>query len=185
MATTGSNTSTAWDRQIKNRNFLSPIGFKFNLSKAPKVDFFSTSANIPSIDLGVAVQPTYLKDIPVPGDKLVYNDFSLNFFVDENLENYLQIHDWMRGLGYPESVQEYIDLVNNDPYLPNNLESIYSDGSLLIYNSSMNPIAKVTFQGLFPVSLTQVEFDSQNTDVNYVTATATFKYTIYEITSLI
>jgi len=185
MARTGSGTLSAWDRQIQNRNFLSPVGFKFNLSKAPKVDFFSTSANIPSIDLGVAIQPTYLKDIPIPGDKLVYNDFSINFLVDENLENYLQIHNWMRGLGYPESVQEYSDLVSEDPYLPDNPEAIYSDGTLLIFNSSLNPIVKVTFKHLFPVSLTQVEFDSQGSDITYVTATTVFKYTIYDIKSLI
>ena len=27
------------DKQIVNRNFLSPVGFKFTLSKYPKVDF--------------------------------------------------------------------------------------------------------------------------------------------------
>ena len=77
MPTTGSGNLTAWDRQIRNRNFLSPVGFKFNLQKAPTVDFFSQSANIPSINLGVAVQSTYLKDIPVRGDKLVFNDVSI------------------------------------------------------------------------------------------------------------
>ena len=64
--------SGAFDRQIANRNFLSPLGFKFNLARAPKADFFSKSANVPGINLGVAVQPTYLKDIPIPGDKLVF-----------------------------------------------------------------------------------------------------------------
>ena len=82
-----------WAKQISNRNYLSPVGFKFSITKIPKVDFFSNSAEIPGINLGVAMQPTYLKDIPVPGDKLTYDDFSLEFFVDENLENYLQVHN--------------------------------------------------------------------------------------------
>tara|TARA_B100001741_G_C16239379_1_gene453224 strand:+ start:100 stop:639 length:540 start_codon:yes stop_codon:yes gene_type:complete len=175
MATTGSGNLTAWDRQIRNRNFLSPVGFKFNLQKAPTVDFFSQSANIPSINLGVAVQSTYLKDIPVPGDKLVFNDFSIRFLVDENLKNYLEISNWMRGLGYPESLDEAIPL---------NTEA-FSDGGLVIFNSSMNAIARVNFKDMFPTDLTQLEFDAQNTDINYIVAEATFKYTVFDIVSLI
>ena len=175
MPTTGSGNLTAWDRQIRNRNFLSPVGFKFNLQKAPTVDFFSQSANIPSINLGVAIQSTYLKDIPVPGDKLVFNDFSIRFLVDENLKNYLEISNWMRGLGYPESLDEAIPL---------NTEA-FSDGGLVIFNSSMNAIARVNFKDMFPTDLTQLEFDAQNTDINYIVAEATFKYTVFDIVSLI
>lgn len=175
MAYSGNDRATAWDRQIRNRNFLSPIGFKFNLQKAPTVDFFSQSANIPSIDLGVAVQSTYLKDIPVPGDKLVFNDFSIRFLVDENLKNYLEISNWMRALGYPESLNEAIPL---------NTQA-YSDGGLVIFNSNMQSVARVNFKDMFPVQLTQVEFDAQTTDINYIVAEATFKYTVFDITSLI
>lgn len=175
MAYSGNDRATAWDRQIRNRNFLSPIGFKFNLQKAPTVDFFSQSANIPSIDLGVAIQSTYLKDIPVPGDKLVFNDFSIRFLVDENLKNYLEISNWMRALGYPESLNEAIPL---------NTQA-YSDGGLVIFNSNMQSVARVNFKDMFPVQLTQVEFDAQTTDINYIVAEATFKYTVFDITSLI
>ena len=93
------------DRQIKNRNFLSPTGFKFTLSRAPKVAFFSNSANIPGLNFGVAIQPTYLKDIPTPGDKIEFEDFTLRFLVDEDLSNYMQIQNWIRGLGYPDSLK--------------------------------------------------------------------------------
>ena len=69
----------AYANQIENRNFLSPIGFQFSLNKTPKVTFFSNSARIPDISLGTAIQPVYLKDIDVPGDKLQYGDFTLRF----------------------------------------------------------------------------------------------------------
>ena len=69
-----------FDRQVKNRNFLSPAGFKFTLTKAPKVDFFSKSVSIPTLNLGAAIQTNYLRDIPVPGDKLVYGDLDVDFF---------------------------------------------------------------------------------------------------------
>jgi len=59
--------ATAFDNQIQNRNFLSPVGFKFTLAKEPKVSFFCNSASIPEITLGNTVQPSYLKDIDIPG----------------------------------------------------------------------------------------------------------------------
>mgnify|MGYP001186939339 FL=1 len=171
-----------FDRQIKNRNFLSPAGFKFTLQKAPKVDFFSKSVSLPNITLGAAIQSTYLRDIPVPGDKLQYGDLDVEFFIDENLENYLQIERWMRALGFPESLREGISL---DPQQTDLLNAARSDGTILVYNSSFNTIAKVDFKDMFPTSLTPVPFSADVTDINYIVATATFKYTIFNVESLI
>ena len=86
--------TSAFKNQIQNRNFLSPVGFKFTLAKEPKVSFMCNSAKIPEITLGVAQQPSYLKTIDVPGEILTYGDLSLKFLVDENMENYMAIHNW-------------------------------------------------------------------------------------------
>lgn len=173
--------------QISNRNFLTTTGFNFNLAKYPKVDFFSNTSAIPSINLGVAVQPSYLKDIPIPGDKLTYDDFTLDFIVDEEMENYLILYNWLNGLGYPNSVSQYKELVENDPFNPNeyNAMSGQSEGSLFVYNSSFNPIISVNFEGLFPVSLSTIQFDAKDQQSNYITASVTFKYTIYNIKKII
>ena len=93
--------------QIQNRNFLAPVGFKFNLQRSPGVAYFCNQANIPDISLGVATQPNYLRDIPTPGDKMDFGDLSLRFLVDEDLTNYMEIQKWMRGLGFPESLQQF------------------------------------------------------------------------------
>ena len=68
---------------------LSPAGFLFNITKEPKVSFFCTSASIPSITLATEIQPSYLKDIDVPGEKLEYENLSVRFLVDEDLKNYM------------------------------------------------------------------------------------------------
>ena len=170
----------AFDKQIDNRNFLSPVGFKFTLSKEPKVTFFSNSARIPEISLGTAVQPVYLKDIDIPGDKLSYGDFSLRFLVDENLENYMAVHNWLTGLGYPESTQDYRDLITNDDGILDE-KGAFSDGSLHILNSNYRDVAIVKFKDLFPTYLTSLDFEATDTDVNYFTAEVTFKYTVYNI----
>ena len=174
-------------RQIDNRNFLSPTGFKFVLDKAPKVAFFCNQANIPSLDLGVAIQPTYLKDIPTPGDKIEFEDFTLRFLVDEDLSNYMQIQNWIRGLGYPDSRQEIFDLQNEKDRIDtkqSGLMDIYSDGTLTVLTSSQNPKFKIVFKDLWPYNLTTLNFDATDTDIEYFTADVTFKYTIYEITNL-
>ena len=174
--------SGAFDRQIANRNFLSPLGFKFSLARVPKVDFFSKTANVPGINLGVAIQPTYLKDIPIPGDKLVFEDFRLTFTIDENLENYNLVQSWMRGLGYPESIYEYSEWRQSDPNNPNQDPNV-SDGTLIIYNSNFQPSTLVKFQGMFPTSLSDIDFDATMQDVQYAVATVTFKYVLYKIST--
>jgi len=168
--------------QIENRNFLSPIGFKFTLSKNRKVDFFSNNARIPGISLGLATQPTPLKMLDVPGEILSYEDFMLEFLVDEDLENYLAIHNWLTGLGFPENQRQFTNLVTNDDGLIDS-KLQYSDGSLHILNSNYRDIAIVKFKDLFPTSLSSLDFTATDTDVNYFTAQVSFKYTIYNITT--
>lgn len=170
----------SFPNQIDNRNFLSPVGFKFTLSKEPKASFFCNSARIPEINLGTAIQPSYLKDLDVPGDKLTYGDFSLRFLVDENMENYMSIHNWLTGLGYPESTQDFKDLTTNDDGI-RDLKEQFSDGSLHILNSNFRDVAIVKFKDLFPTYLTSLEFEASDSDVNYFTAEVSFKYTVYNI----
>ena len=194
--------NNAFDRQIKNRNFLSPAGFKFSLAKAPKVDFFSQSVSIPNIDLGVAVQTTYLRDIPVPGDKLTYGELNMTFLVDENLENYQEIHGWLVGLGFPRDHSEFRNLIGaGSDRFPVSNESVstepgkvkfgstdqgpnFSDATLTVLSSKNNPQVEIRFRDLFPVSLTGLQYDQQAADVEYLTSTVTFRYTIYDFANV-
>jgi hypothetical protein len=172
--------SSIFSNQIQNRNYLSPIGFKFTLAKAPKASFFCNAARIPEITLGTAIQPSYLKMLDVPGDIITYGDFTLKFLVDENLENYLVIHKWITGLGFPETTEEYKDLVTEEDGDRNDLQA-FSDGTLRILNSNYNDVALIKFRDLFPTSLSPMEFEATDEDYNYFTAEVTFKYTIYNI----
>ena len=178
-----------FDKQIANRNYMSPLGFKLILTKTPKVDFLCQSANIPQISMGTAVQPSYLKDIPVPGDKVLYDDLNVRFLVDEKMENYLAIHKWITGLGYPESIGQYRQLKKDD----NRTDSLvadkgdplyfqYSDATLQVLNSNYKPSVLINFKDAFPISLSTLDFDVTTRDYNYFTAEVTFKYTIYNIT---
>ena len=175
-------TSSAFGKQIANRNFLSGVGFKFNLTKFPKVDFFSNSARIPELSLELARQSSYLKNIDVPGERLTFGDFTLRFLVDENMENYLSVYNWLKGLGFPESGKQFKDITTDSDGIRDPKEA-FCDGTLSILNSNYREVAKVKFNDLFPVSITSLDFDATNTDIQYFTAEATFKYTIYDLKS--
>ena len=166
--------------QIQNRNFLAPVGFKFTLAKYPKVSFFSNSARIPELSLGTAIQSSYLKDIDIPGEKLSYGDLTIRFLVDENMENYMAVHNWLKGVGFPETPQQFKDQTTDSDGIRDEKE-VFSDGSLHILNSNFQDVAIVKFSDLFPVGLTSLEFDATETDINYFTAEATMRYTVYNI----
>jgi hypothetical protein len=181
-----SRVGNAYTHQVANRNFLQTVGFRFTLNRARKVSFFANQANIPGMNLGLAEQPTYLKNIDIPGDKIQFNDFTLRFIVDENLENYMQIHKWMRGLGFPESLKEIFDLQKDgDQRMGYDSQSmnIYSDGTLQVMNSSNRVQFEVIFDDMFPYDLSDLTFDATNEDTDYFTAEVSFKYTIYNITN--
>ena len=172
--------NSAFAKQIQNRNFLSGVAFKFNLTKFPKVDFFSNSARIPELNLELTRQPSYLKNIDVPGERLTYGDLTLRFLVDENMENYISVYTWLKGLGFPESTKEFKDLTTDRDGIRDPKEA-FCDGTLRILNSNYREVAQVIFRDFFPTSLTSLDFDATNTDIQYFTAEATFKYTIYNL----
>ena len=175
--------------QIDNRNFLAPVGFKFSLKRSPGVAYFCNSANIPDLNLGVANQPNYLRDIPVPGDKIDFGDLSIRFLVDEDLTNFMEIQKWLRGLGFPETLQEFRDWEASGNTPKKNYKrsghDIYSDGTLQILSSNLIAKFNVNFTDLWPYSLTTLSFDATDTDIEYFTADVSFKYTMYTITDLV
>lgn len=179
------NFSNYSGRQIENRNFLSSLKFKFTLDRARKVAFFTNEVNIPGMTLGVANQPTYLTNpIPVPGDNIEFDDFTLRFIVDEDLTNYMEIQNWMRGLGFPESLGEIYDFQKDyDKFdQPDKSDmNLYSDGTLLINSSSDNLNYQINFRRMFPYRLSELNFDATNTDEDYFTAEVNFKYMMYNI----
>ena len=169
--------------EVSNRNLLSIGGFKLVINKCPKVDFLCNKANLPGLSLGVAVQANYLRDLPVPGEKLTYQDLRVDFLVDEKLENYIQLYEWMTSLGFPENFDQFSRLQKNSRYFPdgNNSFQERSDATLIILNSNYQEAGTIKFRDLFPVELTGIPFDATIEQQQYYTATAIFKYTMYDL----
>jgi hypothetical protein len=187
-------------RQPTKLDYASPTQFKFSIVKLPKVEYFCTAVNIPGINLGGSpIQATPLKDIPLPGEKLTYEPLQMSFLVDENLENFQEIHGWLVGLGFPRDHTEFGNLVSSGSdrfpnrnsssvsteigkvkYGATDVGSIYSDATLTILSSKNNAELEVRFRDVYPTGVTGLQYNQQAADVDYLTATVSFNYTIYD-----
>ena len=96
-------TINALARQPTVTDYADPTKFKLSINKLPKVEFFTTQANIPGINLGESIFPTPFKAIPVQGDDLTFDNLEISFIVDEKLENYRELHQWLVGIGFPKA----------------------------------------------------------------------------------
>ena len=196
MSTTNVNT-----REPSVLDYASPVQFRFKCSKLPTVEFFCQSANIPGISIGSASMPTGLKDIPIPGEKVSYQDLAISFLVDENLNNYKEIHDWIIALGFPQNHTQFADLqaAGADRYPGSTSGAIvpetniavplaeggtYSDVTLTVLNSKNIAVTEIRFDNIFPTSLGALSYDVQASDVNYLQASVDFSYMYYEIVQL-
>ena len=196
MSTTNVNT-----REPSVLDYASPVQFRFKCSKLPTVEFFCQSAKIPGISIGSASMPTGLKDIPIPGEKVSYQDLAISFLVDENLNNYKEIHDWIIALGFPQNHTQFADLqaagadrypgttsgavvpITNTP-VPLAEGGTYSDATLTVLNSKNIAVTEIRFNNIFPTSLGSLSYDVQASDVNYLQASVDFSYMYYEIVQL-
>ena len=164
--------------QPDNMNFLSPLGFRFTMSKMPNIMYFVQSFDFPELSLNNTndVQTPFNKII-IPGDHVTFGRFSITFKIDEDMKDYFEIYDWIIATGFPENFDQYKKIAQNPQ---TSGRGVIVDAYLLILSSTMRPNIKITFNDVIPVSLSGFKFDSTATDVNYVTATAEFKYRQYK-----
>ena len=186
------------NRQPDKLDYSSPTQFRFMINQLPKVQFFTTAANIPDISLGEAVIPTPFKNIPLMGDKLTYGNLDVSFIVDEYLENYITIHNWLIGIGFPKSRTQFSSFRSDTSNNPTSAKTVspdtvgaatpdrgmYSDATLTILSNKNNPLVEVRYSDIFPVSLSALSYSQDATDVTYQTAEISFRYKLYEIVTL-
>jgi len=193
-------TQKTFSRQPTKLDYSSPTQFRFLINQLPKVEYFTTEANIPGITLGEGQFNTPFKNIDILGDKLTYENLTISFIVDENLENYIEMHSWLTGIGFPADRKQFSefrsttsnmstktrgeskdigDVRASTPELP-----MYSDATLTILTNKNNPVVECRFADVFPTSLSGLDYNQNQTDVEYLTATVNFKYKIYEIHTL-
>ena len=169
--------------------------WRLAFNRLPKTTWFCTSANVPGISLGEASYPTPMKDIMITGDKLTFETLNITFLVDEELQNYRELWDWLVGIGSPRQHSQWKTILDSgdgavrtfgtpdtDPRTKTTYEesNLYSDSTLIVYNSKNKAKVNVHFKNMFPTNLSSLEYSQELSDVDYFKATASFRYLYYE-----
>ena len=193
MADTSSQQPTVYD-------YATGTQWRLAFNRLPKTTWFWTAANIPGISLGEAQYPTPMADIMLTGDKLTFETLTITFIVDEELQNYRELWDWMVGIGAPKSHDQWTAVLSEgdgavrqfgandkDPRTKLTYEesNLYSDATLIVYNSKNMAKVNVQFKNMFPTNLSSLEYSQELTDVEYFHATASFRYLYYEFETVI
>ena len=176
-------------------DYASGTQWRLAFNRLPKTNWFCTAANVPGITLGEAQYPTPMSDMFVTGDKLTFETLNITFLVDEELQNYRELWDWIVGIGTPVKHSQWTSELfkgdgavrqfgteDVDPRTKVSYEesNLYSDATLIVYNSKNTAKVNVQFKNMFPTSLSALEYSQELTDVEYLKASATFRYLYYE-----
>ena len=153
--------------QPTNLNQLNVISFETNFLRIPGVNYFCQRVSIPGITLSTTNLSTPYASIPIEGDVLEFEDLTIGFIVDEDMQNYLELYNWLQSLGFPDKYSQY----------DNEDSSIKSDMNILLHTNKSNPNYSIVFKDVFPVSLGAISFDTNATSLDPIVIDATFKYT--------
>tara|TARA_X000001382_G_scaffold129870_1_gene123011 strand:- start:399 stop:1001 length:603 start_codon:yes stop_codon:yes gene_type:complete len=185
-------------------DYASQTQWRLAFNRVPKTTWFCTTANVPGITLGEAQYATPMSDMFIAGDKLTFETLNITFIVDEELQNYRELWEWITGIGSPVKHTQWSDVLSKGDGLTTTFSAIgtddqldprtssvmqggtstesnlYSDSTLIVYNSKNIPKVEVKFKNMFPTSLSSLEYSQESSDVEYFKASASFRYLYYE-----
>lgn len=166
------------DRLLGNKpttyNLLTGNQFKFTTSRIPILSQFVTGVNVPSIEfVSTDLNTAYGVNIPIGTGKYIFSDLTVNFLVDEELEAWREIYEWIRRIGPMNDTSEGI--------MYNNCFDSSTTAELTIMNKSYNPNFKFIFHNFFPIALTGFSFTTTAGESIQVSSAATFRFAYYEL----
>ena len=167
---------TVITRTPQNTNYLQPTKYLLTFSRIPNVQYFCQSVNLPGVSVGQA--PINFPSIQVnaPGNQLSFNNFNVSFTVDENVQTWQEMYNWFRSFASPSGTEERNRLTAIQNAGKPVAKPWYSDAVLTVLNNLNNPIIRVQFTNMFPVSLSDIQFDTKMSADDIITADAMFVY---------
>jgi len=190
--TTRQITTASWAGNLPdNLSYLAPTQFELLVKKLPNTKYFATGVNVPSVSVAEVTQPTNLGvNVKVPGDKITFGELSINFIVDENMENWTEMYTWMSAITGSTDPEKFRSLVGanrraDEPYDGSgDYDALYSDMTIVVTTAANNPNRYIRIQDAFPTSLGEITMDTTVAGgLTYVTCTASFQFTSFEIAS--
>jgi hypothetical protein len=168
---------TAITRAPQNTNYLQPTKFLLVFNRSPATQYFCQSVNLPGVSVDPITRSTPTLETSYPSNKINYEDLQITFTIDEAMESWKQMYEWFRTMAY------------HDQKIKKDLMEQYggklvSDGILTVLSSLNNPLFRIQFADMYPVSLSDVQFDTKTSADDILTASVTFKYTHFDILPL-
>ena len=164
------------EQQPANLNQLNVVSFEVVFTKLPSVQYFCQRITLPTVVLGETNEATPFMNLPVEGDTLTFEALTLSFIVDEDLQNYIEIYNWMTALGFPRDYGQFQVLKDVVTNAGSQIDSKYSDLTIILYTNKANPNYKVTFTECFPTSLSSIQLDATPTGMDPIVVDATFNF---------
>ena len=172
------------DSQPTNLNQLNVVSFDVSFSRMTAVQYFCQRVSLPTVVLGETNEPSPFMNLPLEGDTLTFEALSLSFIVDEDLQNYIEIYNWLTALGFPRDYSQFEIL--QEPSAASKTLSKYSDLSLVVHTNKSNPNYKIKFTDVFPTSISSIQFDATPTGMDPIVVDATFNFRgMFDITKII
>ena len=165
---------TVLTRTPQNTNPLQATKFLLTFDRISTVTYFCQTVNLPGVTLGEVDRVTPFLDMYSPGTKLQYDPLDVSFIIDEGLNSWRNLYDWFISIADPDGFEGR----DHSPEIQTNKK--LSDATLTILNNLNNPILKIEFINCFPLSMSDIQFDTKLDANHIVTCRATFRYQSYK-----
>lgn len=165
---------TALTRTPQNTNPLQPTKFLLTFARIPNTQFFCQEVNIPGVSLGEVDRVTPFLDMFSPGTKLKYDPLDVEFIVDAQLQSWKDIYNWFTSIADPDGFEGR--RISRE--IQNNTN--FSDATLTVLSALNNPVVRIEYLNCFPLTLSDIRFDTKSSADNIITCRATFRYQSYK-----
>ena len=158
-----------------NRSFLSNNKFDFVLKRIPNFTFLVQGVNLPGLTLQSSSINTPFSAVSIPGNQITFGSLSLTFMVDEDMQSWYELYNWIVQLGNPKGYNKVGTLTGK----PGSVTSTTSDATLYVKTNSNNPNFQFNYIDVYPTELGEMTFATTDNQ-EFITSTATFNYGYYE-----
>ena len=160
-----------YQNQPENKNNLFSTRFRMMVKRLPNTTYMCQAVSLPGLSIDITRQATPFNAIKRPAGEVKHENIVVDFIVDENLENWKEIRNWILQCSNYE---------NHELYRPQS-EHFSDDVLLTILTNTHNISHKIQFSSCFPVSLSSIRFDSSSQQTEIILATVELAFTTYDI----
>ena len=165
-----------------SQNYLQSNGFYVTINRLPTTSYWCSGVNLPGINANNPSQSNPFVRLPVPADTADFQQLTIEFNVDSNMQNWTEVMRWMIAFTFPKDFAQFnFGILDNNTLLPGSGSNFYSDISVTVLSNKKNPIAEFVYYNCVPTSLSGLDMSVDSSDANPIRATATFDFSHFDV----